>query len=52
VRGVVRVGGADLDLADELVALVGIGLELVAELGPAVFPGPARLDSLSFASRF
>jgi hypothetical protein len=42
VQGVVPAGGADLDLAEELVALVGIGRELVAEVGLVVFPGPAR----------
>lgn len=39
-------GGADLDLANELVKLVGAGLELVAEMGFAVLLGPACLAIL------
>jgi transposase len=44
VQRVVFAGGADL--ANDLVALVGVGRELVAEVGLAVLLGPARLDIL------
>lgn len=37
-------GSADLDLANELVTLVGAGRELVAEIGLPVLLGPACLD--------
>jgi hypothetical protein len=46
VKRVVFAGSADLDLAYELVALVGVGRELVAEVGLAVLLGPARVDVL------
>lgn len=46
VQGIVLAGGADLDLANELVALVGISRELIAEVGLAVLPGPAGVDVL------
>ena len=46
VQRVVFAGGADLDLANELVKLVGAGLELVAEMGFAVLLGPACLAIL------
>lgn len=39
-------GSADLDLANELVPLVGAGRELVPEVGLAVLLASARLDIL------
>lgn len=46
VQGVVLAAGADLDLADQLAALVGAERELVAKIGFAVLLGPARIDIL------
>ena len=46
VQCVVFAGGADLDFANKLVALIGTGRELVAEVGLTVFLGPACLDIL------
>jgi len=46
VIGVVLARCADLELADQLVALVRIGRELVTEIGLAVLLRPARLDVL------
>jgi hypothetical protein len=43
MQGVVFACRAHLDLAHQLVALVGIGRNLLAEVGLAVFPGPARV---------
>ena len=37
VQGVMLAGRADLDLADQLVALVGLGRDLVSEVGLAMF---------------
>lgn len=44
--GVVFAGGADLHCANKLVALVGTGRKLVAEIGLAVFLGPVRIRGI------
>jgi hypothetical protein len=46
VQRVVLAGGADLDFADQLVAAVGAGGELVAEMGLAVLLGPGGVHVL------
>lgn len=46
VQGIVFAGGADLDLANELVTLVSVGRQLVAEVRLVMFLGPTRYDIL------